>query len=285
MSKKKMLCILFAFILISMLTMAISGRSKFPLVNSIVAGVVLPAEYALNTVWHGIDGVREYWKALTVTQRENEQLNKENEELRRANINMASLYAENQQLRKLLDYKEAHASQKLVAARVISRDHGNLRDHLYIDAGRDKGVEEEMAVVKDGFVGIIDGVYEDYSRVLLITSVRCRIGARVLRSDSRAIGIAGGHRSLDRKLLLEHIYREASIREGDVIVSSGFSGKHPEDIVIGTVTAVRDESSGLLQEADVAPAADIAGVEHVFVITGFTPVPKNITDAKGGLAK
>lgn len=285
MSKKKMLYILSAFIFAAILTMAVAGGSRFPMVNRAVAWVVLPAEHALNAAGRSVGSLRDYWKALTVMQGENEKLHRENEELRKANIGMASLYAENQQLRKMLEYKESHVSQQLVAAKVISRDHGNLRDYLYMDAGRSKGVSEEMAVVNDGFVGIVDEVYDNYARVLLITSLRCRIGARVLRNDSRAVGIVGGHRSLGRKLLMEHVYREASIREGDVIVSSGFSGRHPADILIGTVAAVRDDSSGLLKEADVVPSADMAALEHVFVITGFTPLPKSISEQQGGQAK
>ena len=84
-------------------------------------------------------------------------------------------------------------------------------------------------------------------------------------------------------LLLEHIYREASLREGDIIVTSGYSGSHPADILIGKVTATHMDSVGLLQEADIVPAADIADVEQVLVIVGFTPEAKIVL--QGGQAK
>jgi len=41
----------------------------------------------------------------------------------------------------------------------------------------------------------------------------------------------------------------------------------------------------LLQEADVVPAADVADVEHVLVITHFTPEPKVDRKLQGGQAK
>ncbi|EJX03464.1 rod shape-determining protein MreC [gut metagenome] len=84
---------------------------------------------------------------------------------------------------------------------------------------------------------------------------------------------------------MEHVYREASIKEGDVIVTSGYSGNHPEDIMIGTVQEIRMDSVGLLQQAKVIPAADIADVEHVLVITGFTPEPKIDVNMQGGRAQ
>ena len=49
-----------------------------------------------------------------------------------------------------------------------------------------------MAVVNGGLVGVGDEVYDDYARVLLLTSPRCRVGARLLRAVARAVGVAGG---------------------------------------------------------------------------------------------
>ena len=123
-----MLGVLFAFVLCGMLAMAVAGGSRFPVVNAIVASVMLPVESAFNSVGNAGNSLRGYWKALTVMQSENEQLKRDNIELRNANIQMASVYAENRQLRALLDYKEQHKSQKVVAAKVIARNHGDLRD-------------------------------------------------------------------------------------------------------------------------------------------------------------
>ncbi len=282
MNKKVMLGVLSVLILLAMLAMAIAGKSRFPLVNKAVSFVVLPVENVLTNMGTASDGVRGYWKALTVMQTENEQLKQENAELRSANIQMATLFAENQQLRALLEYKEQHKTQKVLATKVIARNFGDLRDCMYIDAGKDKGLTPDMAVVNGGLVGVVDEVYDNYARVLLLTSPRCRVGARVLRADSRAVGVAGGSSGSD-KLLLEHIYREASLRDGDIIVTSGYSGSHPADILIGKVTATRMDNVGLLQEADVAPTADIADVEQVLVITSFTPEPKIVL--QGGQAK
>ena len=280
-----MLGVLFAFVLCGMLAMAVAGGSRFPLVNAIVASVVLPVESGFNSLGNAGNSLRGYWKALTVMQSENEQLKKDNIELRNANIQMASVYAENKQLRALLDYKEQHKTQRVVAAKVIARNHGDLRDCMYIDAGADKGLKREMAVVNEGLVGVVDEVYGSYARVLLLNSPRFKGGARVLRHDSRAVGVVGGKTSADDKLIMEHVFREASIREGDVIVTSGYSGSHPADILIGTVTKTHMDSVGLLQEADVRAAADVGDVAHALVITGFTPAPKIEFDRQGGQAK
>lgn len=283
MSKKVMLCVLFILVMFCMLAMAVAGRSRFPLVNKAVTTVVLPIENTLTAIGAAGDGVQGFWRALTVLQSENKQLKEENIELRSANIQMASLFAENQQLRALLDYKEQHKSQKVVAAKVIARNFGDMRDCIYINAGKDKGLQQDMAVVNGGLVGVVDEVYDDYARVLLLSSPRCRVGARVLRADSRAVGVVGGSVNTKDMLLMEHVFREASLREGDVVVTSGYSGSHPADILIGKITATHMDSVGLLQEANVQAAADIADVEQVLVIVAFTPEPKIVLE--GGQAK
>ena len=284
MDKKVMLGALFLILMVGMMSLAISGKSRFPVFNSGVATVVLPFESAANFIGSGCEGIGGYWRALTVMQGENKRLQQENQELRAANIKMASIFSENQQLRSLLQYKEEHVSQTVVPAKVIARDFGSLRDSLYINVGKDKGLAREMAVVDGtGLVGIIDQVYDDYAKVLLITSSQCRVGAIVLRHDSRAVGITNGKGSTGEDLLMKHIYREADIRVGDVIVTSGYSGYHPANILIGKIVDKRMDEIGLLQEAEVRPSTDIVDVESVLVITSFTPEPK--IEKQGGQAQ
>ena len=280
-----MLYFLAGFVAITMLALAIAGKSRFPLINRMVAFVVLPVASGITSLGHGADGLRGYWKAMTILQKENEQLKQENIELRKSNIQMASLFAENKHLRSLLNYKEEHTNQTLVGARVISRNHGALHDTIYINVGSDKGIKPDMAVVNGGLVGIVDEVYGSYSRVLLLTSSRCKVGARVMRVSSRAVGVVSGNGSAKSGLRIEHIARAADVNIGDIIVTSGYSGNHPADILIGKITEKRLDSSGLLQSGDVEPTADIAEVEQVLVVTKFSPAYIEEAHRKGGLAK
>lgn len=287
MKKQSMLCLLIAIVLSGLLAMAIAGKSRFPMINAMVSTIVLPVEAGLTAVGHGADGVRDYWRALTVLSEENKQLKQENIELRNSNIRMASVYAENLQLRELLDYKEKNPHQKLQMADVIARHLGDQKDVIYISVGTDKGVRENMAVVNGGLVGIVDKAYKSYARVLLVTSPDCRISSRVLRSSSRAVGLAEGLGEAEGYVLMGRIARDASINEGDVIVTTGYSGYHPADILIGHVASLTKDSAGLLQEAKVKPAADVANLEHVLVVTEYTPAPPRelYSGEHGGTAK
>lgn len=285
MNKKIMLGGLFALLSLALLGLAIVGGNRFPLINSAVATIVLPAQEGMTALGNTNAGLRSLWRSLTVLQEENASLQAENNELRSANIKMAAIHAENQQLRRLLEYKQENQEQRLVPARVIARAFGQQRDSIYIDVGSNKGLKPEMAVINGGLIGIVDQVYGDYAKVLLLTSVRCNVGARILRSDSRAVGVVGGNGENAGNLTMRHIYREASVEKEDVVVTSGYSGTHPENILIGKVVSTSIDEVGLLRQAQIVPAADVADVEYVLVVTEFTPLPRRELIAGGGLAQ
>lgn len=276
-----MLTALVVLILGAMLLLAVAGGRRFPLVNKVVATVLLPVENGINALLHGGDNVREFWRALTTLRLKNKELLLENQKLKQEYVNMSALQRENEHLRQLLNYKVEHKSQKVVAAKIIAKDFGDLRDTVYINAGNAQGVNNDMAVItENGLVGIIDETYEEYSRVLLVTSPNCRVGARVVASDYDSSGVVRGIHETQEYLVMEHIPRKAKIQEGDLVVTNGYSGKHPENIYIGKLVNVQMDAAGLLQEADLQLMEDVVGLESVLVVVDFSP--KLQVTAKGG---
>lgn len=290
MSKKNLCLLLIVMTLLALMALAINGRMHFPLLNRAVLAVMTPVNNVVQSVTGSVGGVQKQLQAATTMQAENEQLKKENAELRYANIAMAEFYAENQRLTKLLQYKEHAPELQLLPAKVVGRNMGDLQDVVIIDRGSADGLAKEMAVVTgDGMVGLVEDVYPTAAKVLLVTSSRCKIGARILRADSRAVGVIHGRSLENMPLEMEHLTREADVQPGDVVITSGFSGKHPAGLVIGTVTGTDLEAAGLLQTADVASAVDSSKIEEVLVVTGYNaPAPaidKLNSKTEGGQAQ
>lgn len=270
MSKKKLSLLLVLIGLVALMALAIDGRVRFPMLNRVVIAVLNPINSGVQTLTGTVASLHSKVQAITTMEAENKQLKKENAELRRANIAMAEFYAENKRLSKLLQYKEQVPEQKLLTAKVVGRNMGDLQDLVIIDRGAADGINKEMAVVTgDGLVGLVEEVYPDAAKVMLITSSRCKIGARILRADSRAVGVISGRSVENMPLEMEHLPREADVIKGDVVVTSGFSGRHPSGLVIGTVRETSLEAAGLLLTADVDPSVDSSKVEEVFVVTGY----------------
>lgn len=267
MNKKYLSLGLAAAVLLALFGMALHDPLRFPVINRMVTAVVTPFAAAGSAVSGWLDDTGEAMTSAKTLQQENENLQNEINELRYANLAMAEIYAENQRLRGMLNYKNSHPEQHLVVAKVLGRTPGELRDSLYIDKGTDDGVSQDMAVVTvEGLVGLVDEAYPSSARVTLVTSARCNVGARILRANSRAVGIVTGRGGDNVPLLMEHLQRETDVLPGDVVVTSGYSQSHPAGIVIGTVKESSLDAAGLLRNATVEPAAVKDGMEEVMVV-------------------
>ena len=282
MSRRNLLSIIVVLILGAMLVLAVAAGRRFPLINKVTATVLMPFENGINALLHGGDEAREFWRALTELRAQNKQLQKENQDLRKEHIDMVSLLKENEKLRALLNYKQVNPTKTVVAAKVVAKNFGDLRDTIYLDAGVAQGVAVDNAVITErGLVGVVDEAYEEYCRVLLISSTNCRIGARVVHTGFDGSGIIHGIYETENILAMEHIPREAQVAEGDLVVTNGYSGKHPENIPIGRVLSVQMDAAGLMKEVDVELSERIVGLERVLVVTDFAPKLQTIKKTGG----
>lgn len=267
MNKKYLSLGLAVAVLLALFGMALQDPLRFPVINRAVTAVITPFAAATNAVGGFVDDTGKAMTTVESLQQENETLHNEINELRYANLAMADIYAENQRLREMLNYKNSHPDEQLVVTKVLGRAPGELRDSLYIDRGTEDGVQQDMAVVTpEGLVGLVDEAYASSARVMLVTSTRCNVGARILRANSRAVGIVAGRGGDNVPLLMEHLPREAEVYAGDVVVTSGYSQNHPSGIVIGTVKESSLDAAGLLRNATIEPAAVRSGMEEVFVV-------------------
>ena len=270
MSKKSVLAVITVAIAFLLLALAVQGRARLPWLDRVIVAIAAPVNEKLVAVSNNADSVRIFFAALTTMQDENNKLKTEVETLRYANIQMAEIWAENQRLSNLLQFKSDAKNLKLLTAKVIGKNLGDTKDTVLINAGSNAGIRENMAVVNaSGIVGIIDEAYPDASRVLLITSPRCKAGGIVLRANSRVVGVVNGLAGGDAVLQMSNMARDADIVEGDIIVTSGFGGNHPSGLVIGTVSEVSLNVGGLLKQAKIVPTVDFGRLEEVMVVTDY----------------
>ena len=65
---------------------------------------------------------------------------------------------------------------------------------------------------------------------------------------------------------MDYIPRDQKIFENDEVMTSGLGGVYPEGLVVGTVSRMDMDPSGLYQRADVVPSADLSDLRYVFVV-------------------
>lgn len=176
---------------------------------------------------------------------------------------LAEVERENQRLQTLLGFR-AQLPATAYGARVIARDPGPLSTTLTIDRGSRDGVTRGMAVVApDGVVGRVVEVSHTVSRVALLTDHNSGIDAIVDRTRARGV-VQGGS---DGDCYMNYLNRDADVKVGDRVLTSGLDGVFPKGMTIGEVVDVGRRHRGLLQSATVHPSAALDQVEEVMLVS------------------
>ena len=267
MKKRHFLVLLGTSVLVLCMALAVQQRWRFPLINGAVNAVLLPFNKALLRVHDQVAAWGEACRTKEALQTENAALKKELASFRSAEFRIARLEAENQRLAALAEYKEAHPEQTLLPARVLGVSLGDLHEYFFLDKGAEDAVKPDMVVTDGaGVAGVVDQVYPHYSRFMLISGRRSRMGVKVLRPSSRAVGVLTGNGPNSALLQAEYFGRDDDLRTGDRLVTSGIGGKYPAGLYVGKVVEVKGDMTGLQKVALVEPAAGLASPDKVYVI-------------------
>jgi len=81
---------------------------------------------------------------------------------------------------------------------------------------------------------------------------------------SRELGVVKG--TGGRLCLMQYLRKEADVRSGDRVITSGVGSIFPAGILIGRVVAVRYDAERGMLSAEVEPSVDLARVEEVLVV-------------------
>ena len=119
---------------------------------------------------------------------------------------------------------------KTIVAKVISKEPSPWFNAITISKGSKDGIiKGSAAIVPQGVVGKVIEVSKYYSKVILITDRNCSVDA--IAQTTRARGIIKGNG--DNLCYLEYIMNKYNIKNGDIIISSGFDNTYPKGIRIG----------------------------------------------------
>lgn len=244
--------------------LASGNRPRSPhVLDRFVLSVSAPLQRLLTSSFGAVSGVGRSYVQLRGTYQRNLFLEDENTRLKQQVHALEEGRAENERLKRLLNYADERPGPE-ISARIIGISPVSTLSSVWINRGEGDGVVRGMPVVTpEGVVGFIHQVTGHSAEVLLVSDHNARVGVRVQRSRVRATAAGSGG---DRPLSLQYALRADSIQEGDLIITSGTDGIFPPGLVVGTVKELKKHAHGMFQTAEIVPAVDLNKLEEVLIL-------------------
>jgi len=231
-------------------------------------GIVSPPERLIHGSKIGSVQIWQDYLDLRHVREQNQDLQKTIDRLRLEQASLLEDARQGQRLQALLDFQQKYV-YKTVAAQAIGASGSDQSRILYLDKGKDFGLEPDMAViVADGIVGKVREVFPHTAQVLLISDQTS--GAGVILETTRTRGILRGNAA--GQVLIVGILADQRIQPGEKVLTAGGDQIFPRGLPVGVVEkVVRDPDRDAFIDIFVKPAAHLDRLDEVVVITSTLP--------------
>ena len=199
---------------------------------------------------------------LTVLDTENKQLREENQQLQSELARLKEVEKENIALKKEAGAEPSVRGYRPVTARVIGHTPVNYIQTIIIDRGERDGLQKGQTVVAQGYlVGQVVSTTQTTSQVNVVTNGQLTLP--VILQDSRGAGVVRG--GLDG-LLVNDIPLDASIKEGEMVITQDVGNFIVPDIAVGTVRRVIRRQGDIFQQVLADSPLNFTRLEVIIVL-------------------
>ncbi len=168
---------------------------------------------------------------------------------------------------------------RLIPARVINNSIARPDNYLTLDVGAAQGVRPGMGVVgPTGVVGRVKVVSDQFATVVSVLHSKTSIGARIRRDGT--IGSLRWDGGDARFASLEFVPRHVRVIHGDTIVTSGYNAVFPPGLVIGHVSALKQDPEKGFRTIRVRLATDFARLLTAYVVESLDKPLRDSLESK-----
>ena len=270
------LVVIFAFAMRGAYTGGLAGVS-----DNIIGIVSVPFQRVSSAISESVHSFLNIFLNAADISKENVQLKEKIEEMNQKLVDYDKFKRENENLKKFLEIKEQNPEFEFEPATVIGRDVNSKFSSFTIDKGSLHGIElRDTVITSKGLVGVVNEVGMNYSKVITIFDASLEVGTYI--STTRDVGIVTGRISESEKgyTLMTLLPKDVEAKKGDMVLTSGYGGNFPKDIIVGEIYEIKDETHGLSKYAIIKPASDIKNVKDVLVIKSFLGENKGQNDTE-----
>lgn len=207
----------------------------------------------------------EYYFKLKKT---NEALVKENEQLRNQLLqNFETPDTSKQEVSDSLFRDTLGQSRKYLfrAAKVVNNSVNFQNNYFTIHRGENQGVKKDMGVISpSGVAGSVIFTSSNFAVVMSLLHSQSRLSAKLKKSGETGQVLWDGKNP--SYLTMINLPKSMPVNKGDSIITSQYSSRFPQGILIGTVAEIVDDKSSNFYTLKLKAATDFYNIEHVNVI-------------------
>lgn len=251
--------------------LAVAGNllGKTPM-DTLVQSVLTPLRSGAATLTAQAERFYNYMFRYEALEAENAALREQIARMEENAMLADTVTRENERLRALLELEVSEDGYKLVDGYIISRNSTDWSSTFTINRGTASGVEVGMCAITahKEVVGLVVEAGPNYAVIKSVLDSSLEISATI--ASSGYSGMVQGAYAEDQAgmLRMDYLPSSAVIRNRDQVVTAG-STVYPRNLIIGHVVDAGFTDTGVEKYAILEPAADIEGLEQVFVLTQF----------------
>ena len=264
-SRHRSLALLGVMLVAQVLLLAaqIQREGQVRLIRVWAVELITPVQIASSWSIHKVKAAWGGYIGLRHTHQENIELRRQLAQLQIENAQLQGRAAEADRLAILLQFREAHASAPMLAARVIGASPDSASHILFLDRGSRDGVKRDMGVITpDGVVGKILAVFPGTSQVLLLSDKDSGVGALLATTRTQGPVRGSGEPLLD----MEYVSKDEKVAAGDAVLTSGEDRIFPKDLPVGRVVQTHPDPRTPFLVIRVQPAAHLDQLEEVLIL-------------------
>ena len=199
--------------------------------------------------------------------KENQELKKENDNLKYKLLEKENLEKENESLKKMLEIKNNYQHFELKLGKIIYREHDNWSQTFKIDIGKNDGIKLNQAVIHtNGLVGYISNVEDNTSTVTTILDPTASVSVNISTINEPAVLKGDLTLKSENKLKLTFIPLGTEISISDMLYTSGLGSMYKATIPVGKIVEIVNDKNDTDRYAIVEPNVNIRTISEVGVI-------------------
>ena len=150
-------------------------------------------------------------------------------------------------------------------ARVVNNSVSLQNNYITIHRGEKQGVTKDMGVISaSGLVGTIVNTSDNYSVVMSLLNRQTSVSVKMKKTGE--VGKVQWDGESPFYVTLTNVPKSVVIGKGDSVVTSGYSLRFPEGILVGTVSEIVNDQTSNFYIIKLKPATNFFNVSYVYVV-------------------